>query len=141
VDQSPRLTSRFSSDESLDALKIGCFKYFERGGDCVAGPVGLLSGWAISPQVVSRFLTEVPSISPRFFTLFRHFFTVAFYSIWVLFTHPRLAPGRLDANGKPLYAVPGVGEYPTLLIMSVQTVSYPRISNFLASPLSYRWWA
>ena len=42
-----RLTSLFLSDESLDALKIGCFKYFERGGDCVAGPVGLLSGYAV----------------------------------------------------------------------------------------------
>jgi len=33
--------------ESLDALKIGCFKYFECGGDCDAGPVGLLSECAI----------------------------------------------------------------------------------------------
>jgi len=127
VDLSTQLTSLFSSDESLDALKIGCFKYFERGGDCVAGPVGLLSGWAISSQVISRFLTEFPSISPRFFTLFRHFFTVAFYSIWVLFTHPRLVPGRLDANGKPLYAAPSIDEYPALFIMSIQTVSYPLI--------------
>jgi len=94
-----------ASNESLDALKIGCFKYFERGGDCVAGPVGLLSG-----------------VSPHFFTLFRHFFTVAFYSIWILFTHPRLVPVRVDANGKPLYAVPGIDEYPMLLIMSIQTI-------------------
>ena len=38
------------SDESLDALKVGCFKYFERGGDCVAGPVGLLSGYTAFPS-------------------------------------------------------------------------------------------
>jgi len=94
-----------ASNVSLDALKIGCFKYFERGGDCVAGPVGLLSG-----------------VSPSFFTLFRHFFTVAFYSIWILFTHPRPVPGRVDVNGKPLYAIPGVDEYPMLFIMSIQTM-------------------
>ena len=47
VDRLPRLTTPFLSDKSLDALKIGCFKYFERGGDCVAGPVGLLSGCVI----------------------------------------------------------------------------------------------
>ena len=49
VDLLPRLTSLFSSDESLDALKIGCFKYFERGGDCIAGPIGLISGYVTLP--------------------------------------------------------------------------------------------
>jgi hypothetical protein len=42
------LTAHLPSAESLDALKVGCFKYFERGGDCVAGPVGLLSGQVLS---------------------------------------------------------------------------------------------
>ena len=88
-------------------------------------PTSLIAGH--SPIQASR-------ISPRFFTLFRHFFTVAFYSIWILFTHPRLVPSRVDANGKPLYAVPGIDEYPTLFIMSIQTVSYPKISNSLGSP-------
>jgi hypothetical protein len=32
------------SDEELAVLRTGCFKYFERGGDCVEGPVSLLSG-------------------------------------------------------------------------------------------------
>jgi squalene monooxygenase len=30
-------------DDKLDVLRTGCFKYFERGGECVAGPVNLLS--------------------------------------------------------------------------------------------------
>ena len=38
-----RLMSLSPSDEALDTLKIGCFKYFERGGDCVAGPAVVLS--------------------------------------------------------------------------------------------------
>lgn len=36
-------TCRFT-DEELAVLRTGCFKYFERGGDCVEGPVSLLSG-------------------------------------------------------------------------------------------------
>lgn len=30
-------------DENLEVLKTGCFKYFEMGGDCIDGPVSLLS--------------------------------------------------------------------------------------------------
>ena len=126
ADLTPILMVLFSSGESLDALKIGCFKYFERGGDCVAGPVGLLSGYFIFPfNAPDRFLIKISRVSPNFWTLFRHFFTVAFYSIWILFTHPRLVPGRTAVNGKPLYAVPSIGEYPTLFIMGIQAVRFP----------------
>lgn len=31
------------ANEDLTVLREGCFQYFERGGECVAGPVGLLS--------------------------------------------------------------------------------------------------
>lgn len=31
-------------DEELQVLRTGCFKYFEKGGECVNGPVSLLSG-------------------------------------------------------------------------------------------------
>lgn len=31
------------TDENLEVLKTGCFKYFELGGECIAGPVSLLS--------------------------------------------------------------------------------------------------
>lgn len=52
----------------LEILQRGCFKYFLRGGECVNGPVSLLSG-----------LTARPSV------LFYHFFSVAFYSIYLNF--------------------------------------------------------
>lgn len=31
-------------DEELRVLRTGCFKYFERGGECINGPVSMLSG-------------------------------------------------------------------------------------------------
>lgn len=34
-----------SSDENLAILREGCFKYFELGGECINGPVSLLSGY------------------------------------------------------------------------------------------------
>ncbi len=30
--------------EELQVLRTGCFKYFERGGECINGPVSLLQG-------------------------------------------------------------------------------------------------
>lgn len=33
-----------SIDECLAVLQNGCFKYFECGGECIRGPVSLLSG-------------------------------------------------------------------------------------------------
>ena len=133
-----RLTIHPRSDESLDALKLGCFKYFERGGDCVAGPVGLLSGQVTPPSNRSSIvLIQIPRVSPSFFTLFRHFLAVAFYSIWVLFTHPRPVPGRVDINGKPLSAVPSIDEYPALFIMSIRTASYSRSFRLLIQWLTH----
>jgi squalene monooxygenase len=49
-------------------LKVGCFRYFERGGECVQGPVSLLS-----------------ALGPSRFKLFYHFFSVAIYSIYLMF--------------------------------------------------------
>jgi squalene monooxygenase len=31
------------AEPDLEILREGCFRYFELGGDCIAGPVGLLS--------------------------------------------------------------------------------------------------
>ncbi|GJE95952.1 squalene monooxygenase [Phanerochaete sordida] len=89
-----------ADDECLEVLRVGCFKYFERGGECINGPVSLLSGVIASPAV-----------------LFWHFFSVAFYSIWVLFTHPHTVIG---ADGKPTRVVPGIDAYPFLFIKSIQ---------------------
>ncbi|KAI1924829.1 Squalene epoxidase [Ophidiomyces ophidiicola] len=53
-------------DTSLTTLKNGCFRYFQRGGRCIEEPCGMLAG-----------LRKAPSL------LIEHFFTVAFYAIWI----------------------------------------------------------
>ncbi|CUS07437.1 unnamed protein product [Tuber aestivum] len=58
----------FVTDNKLRVLQKGCFRYFQRGGQCIDGPVGLLAGIIHQPMV-----------------LFFHFFAVAFYSIYILF--------------------------------------------------------
>ncbi|KAJ7225978.1 squalene epoxidase-domain-containing protein [Mycena pura] len=85
----------------LEVLRTGCFKYFELGGECVNGPVSVLSALAPSPALLTY-----------------HFFAVAFYSIWVMFTHPNPVPGRPDE--KPRLAVPRIDQYPFLLFKSVR---------------------
>ncbi|KAI0795829.1 squalene epoxidase [Abortiporus biennis] len=90
----------FGADEqNLEVLRMGCFKYFELGGECINGPVSLLSGITASP-----------------FLLFKHFFAVAFYSIYCMFFHaqPRKVPGQ----DKVIMVVPSVDEYPALLLKS-----------------------
>jgi squalene monooxygenase len=54
-------------DPQLKALQLGCFRYFQRGGQCVDGPVGLLAGIIRQP-----------------FVLFYHFFSVALLGIWLV---------------------------------------------------------
>jgi squalene monooxygenase len=53
-------------DENLRSLQLGCFRYFQLGGECVDGPVGLLAGLIRSPLV-----------------LLYHFFSVALLAIWI----------------------------------------------------------
>ncbi|KAG6915714.1 hypothetical protein DXG01_010272 [Tephrocybe rancida] len=81
-----------ADDEELAVLRTGCFKYFERGGECVNGPVSLLSGITPSPLLLAF-----------------HFFAVAFYSIWVMFIHPQ--PPRTPSSkprAAPLYTYPSL---------------------------------
>jgi squalene monooxygenase len=56
-----------ANDRQLKALQKGCFAYFERGGNCIDGPSGLLAGIIKQP-----------------FVLFYHFFAVALLSIWIV---------------------------------------------------------
>ncbi|CCE88912.1 Piso0_001702 [Millerozyma farinosa CBS 7064] len=63
------LYTLFAADSrSLIILQKGCMKYFLRGGDCVSGPMGLLSGMFPFPML-----------------LFNHFFSVVFYAIYLNF--------------------------------------------------------
>lgn len=63
------LYSLFAADSrGLKILQEGCFRYFLLGGDCVRGPIGLLSGMLPFPML-----------------LFNHFFSVAFYAIYCNF--------------------------------------------------------
>ena len=63
------LYTLFAADKnSLKILQKGCYKYFLRGGDCVKGPIGLISGMLPYPLL-----------------LFNHFFSVMFYAIYCNF--------------------------------------------------------
>ena len=61
-----RLTLNNPLDYQLKALQLGCFRYFQLGGNCIDGPSGLLAGIIRQP-----------------FVLFYHFFAVALLAIWV----------------------------------------------------------
>lgn len=77
-----------ASDPQLHALQLGCFRYFERGGQCVDGPAGLLAGIIRQPLV-----------------LVLHFFAVALLSMWVY-----VVEGTEGASGwKGVRALESVG--------------------------------
>uniref|UniRef100_A0A665UCR9 Squalene monooxygenase n=1 Tax=Echeneis naucrates TaxID=173247 RepID=A0A665UCR9_ECHNA len=54
-----------ATDNSLHELRRACFQYFKLGGECIAGPIGLLS-----------------VLTPKPMTLIGHFFAVALYAIY-----------------------------------------------------------
>jgi squalene monooxygenase len=63
------LYSLFAADDpQLKYLQRGCFRYFQLGGNCIDGPVGLLGGIIRQPLV-----------------LIYHFFAVALLSIWIMY--------------------------------------------------------
>ncbi|XP_034729946.1 squalene monooxygenase [Etheostoma cragini] len=57
-----------ATDNSLHELRKACFRYFKLGGECIAGPIGLLS-----------------VLTPKPMTLIGHFFAVALYAIYFNF--------------------------------------------------------
>ncbi|KTG39894.1 hypothetical protein cypCar_00013946 [Cyprinus carpio] len=57
-----------ATDNSLHQLRKACFHYFKLGGECISGPIGLLS-----------------VLSPKPLSLIAHFFAVALYAIYFSF--------------------------------------------------------
>ncbi|MEQ2258102.1 hypothetical protein XENORESO_006380 [Xenotaenia resolanae] len=57
-----------ATDDSLHELRKACFQYFKLGGQCITGPIGLLS-----------------VLSPKPMTLIGHFFAVALYAMYYNF--------------------------------------------------------
>ncbi|XP_051577654.1 squalene monooxygenase-like [Myxocyprinus asiaticus] len=57
-----------ATDNSLHQLRKACFHYFKLGGECINGPIGLLS-----------------VLKPKPLTLIGHFFAVALYAIYFSF--------------------------------------------------------
>ncbi|XP_051722201.1 squalene monooxygenase [Ctenopharyngodon idella] len=77
-----------ATDNSLHQLRKACFHYFKLGGECINGPIGLLS-----------------VLSPRPLTLIRHFFAVALYAIYFSFKSESwlTIPRALVNSGAILY--------------------------------------
>ncbi|NXK88062.1 ERG1 monooxygenase, partial [Formicarius rufipectus] len=75
-------------DDSLHQLKKACFHYFRLGGECVSGPVGLLS-----------------VLSPKPMVLIGHFFAVALYAVYFCFKAESwvTTPRAVFSSGAVLY--------------------------------------
>ena len=104
-------------------------KYFEIGGRCITGPVSLLSGYVshrFSSLVISQrgATLSIHSIVPSPILLAIHFFAVAFYSIWVLFAHPRINPCTASSKETPVAVLPRIDEYPELIVFSFRVVCH-----------------
>ncbi|XP_037641852.1 squalene monooxygenase [Sebastes umbrosus] len=77
-----------ATDQSLHELRKACFQYFKLGGECINGPIGLLS-----------------VLTPKPMTLIGHFFAVAMYAIYVSFKSESWStkPRALFKSGAILY--------------------------------------
>uniref|UniRef100_A0A8C9U8T1 Squalene monooxygenase n=1 Tax=Scleropages formosus TaxID=113540 RepID=A0A8C9U8T1_SCLFO len=77
-----------ATDNSLHQLRKACFHYFKLGGECVSGPVGLLS-----------------VLTPKPMTLIGNFFAVALYAIYFRFKSESwlTMPRALLHSGEILY--------------------------------------
>ena len=122
----------------LAILREGCFRYFELGGEAVAGPVSLLSAYVPFCPIPhpSTFLGHsnhhhscsevklINSITPAPLLLAYHFFSVALYSIYILFTS-----GVPTSPGQQPH-VPRIHEYPYTAYLAFRVVSLFFIITF-----------
>jgi squalene monooxygenase len=120
------------TEPDLEILREGCFKYFELGGECVAGPVGLLSAYVLPLNIFPLYIAWQStdgrnsltgclfSLTPKPLMLFYHFFSVAFYSIWILLTQGRPpVPGTKSVKT-------GMTDLPGLVMLSGRVVRLHR---------------
>lgn len=91
-------------DDNLTILRIGCFRYFERGGACVRDPISLLAGLAPDPLL-----------------LVYHFFAVAVYSVQLLFRGELYATHTDD---KAARRAPRVTQWPMMLLRALIVLLY-----------------
>lgn len=68
-----------AQDPNMLVLQKGCFDYFKLGGDCIEGPINLLSGMNQAPL-----------------TLIYHFYMVALYSISLMFKEGGIAQAPMN---------------------------------------------
>ncbi|XP_038616495.1 squalene monooxygenase [Tachyglossus aculeatus] len=82
-----------ATDDSLHQLRKACFLYFKLGGQCVAGPIGLLS-----------------VLTPNPLALIGHFFAVSLYAVYFCFkSEPWITkPRAFFSSGAILYRACGV---------------------------------
>ncbi|KAJ3765081.1 squalene epoxidase-domain-containing protein [Lentinula raphanica] len=76
-----------ADDDNLEVLQTGCFKYFELGGECVNGPVSLLSVTIQSPATLFyHFFARGPGLKPELITPsfidYPFLFVKALFVIW-----------------------------------------------------------
>uniref|UniRef100_A0A8C3AFI9 Squalene monooxygenase n=1 Tax=Cyclopterus lumpus TaxID=8103 RepID=A0A8C3AFI9_CYCLU len=79
----------FAATDTLHGhFEKACFQYFQLGGECIAGPIGLLS-----------------VLTPKPMTLIGHFFAVALYAIYITFKSESWCtkPRALFKSGAILY--------------------------------------
>lgn len=98
------LYALFAADDAqLKTLQMGCFRYFQLGGQCVDGPVGLLAGIIKQPLV-----------------LIGHFFAVALYAIYIFVVEgPKVIPGESTKSNTKL----GLGHLFTVPIRLVASAA------------------
>ena len=110
-------------DVDLDVLRDGCFAYFERGGDCILGPVSLLSGCVFfASRALHHWLIALFGLrlAPSPLLLARHFFAVALYAIYIYWQQPQFVP--IEGRSKIALRPPSPLHYPAMLIRSLSVV-------------------
>ena len=90
------------------------------------GRASLHACWVSTPRVLLNIhgLSQYHRIAPSPWLLFYHFFSVALYTIYILFTRPQTS--TVTEKGTTLTR-PSISQWPALTVMSVKVVSFLHI--------------